>query len=460
MSEDIKNAMTAPQGRHPLFWLDLLLPVLLLALLTPLFHIFDWDMELQRWWFHSDTGWETGELGIFQLLYRFGNLPALILSLGAVFVLIRGFSSTRLSSWRKMAIYLIAVMIIGPGLLVNTLLKDRWGRPRPRDVVEFGGKYAYEAPLQIDPTSPGKSFPCGHATMGFFFFAPAFLLRKWRRKSSRSSLASSSYSLALAWFAGLFGILIGIARMAQGGHFASDVVWAGTLVWIVAAGLYYLMRLDVAPFSRPRSKGNSTLKTGWKLLFWLLGLGLIAGVGVATPYQSRRGYNWADRQSIILKMAEGDLNINLSDRSSLKSVSSGFGFPGSKMKWSKRLTDSDSLDAISFALKRTGFFTEMSNETTLLADSVATRRLSVTMDQGDLSFKGRGMEALSWMELRILDGDLELLLPADMAVELAVEQASSIQNLHPHTRIVPAGSPSQYRLFVPRGILSVKSADK
>jgi hypothetical protein len=36
------------------------------------------------------------------------------------------------------------------------------------------------------------------------------------------------------------------------------------------------------------------------------------------------------------------------------------------MKWSKRLTDSDSLDAISFALKRTGFFTEMSNETTLL----------------------------------------------------------------------------------------------
>ncbi|HOH78583.1 MAG TPA: hypothetical protein PLO35_02600, partial [Candidatus Cloacimonadota bacterium] len=71
-----------------------------------------------------------------------------------------------------------------------------------------------------------------------------------------------------------------------------------------------------------------------------------------------------------------------------------------------------------------------------------------------------GMEALSWMELRILDGDLELLLPADMAVELAVEQASSIQNLHPHTRIVPAGSPSQYRLFVPRGILSVKSADK
>ncbi|HCX59124.1 MAG TPA: PAP2 family protein, partial [Candidatus Cloacimonas sp.] len=65
---------------------------------------------------------------------------------------------------RKLYLFLVLAMIIGPGIIVNSALKENWGRPRPRDVEQFGGRYAYEAPLEIDLSSPGKSFPCGHAT--------------------------------------------------------------------------------------------------------------------------------------------------------------------------------------------------------------------------------------------------------------------------------------------------------
>src|SRR5687768_7121090 len=39
----------------------------------------------------------------------------------------------------KKVVYLFLVLIVGAGLIVNLVLKDNFGRARPRDVVEFGG---------------------------------------------------------------------------------------------------------------------------------------------------------------------------------------------------------------------------------------------------------------------------------------------------------------------------------
>ena len=41
-----------------------------------------------------------------------------------------------------------------------------------------------------------------------------------------------------------YGILMGVARMAQGGHFPSDVLWAWGMVYLVGVALYYLLRMD------------------------------------------------------------------------------------------------------------------------------------------------------------------------------------------------------------------------
>lgn len=77
--------------------------------------------------------------------------------------------------------------------------------------------------------SKGKSFPSGHASAAFYLIFPFFLLRNTRPLWARTFL-----------FAGLgYGLLMGICRMCQGAHFASDVIWAGGFVYLCGMFLYY-----------------------------------------------------------------------------------------------------------------------------------------------------------------------------------------------------------------------------
>ena len=76
----------------------------------------------------------------------------------------------------------------------------------------------------------GKSFPSGHGSMAY---------------SVASAAAFYPYHPVVAVGAlvgGIaFGTLTGAARMAQGGHFATDVLWSGIIVFVVIATLYYLV---------------------------------------------------------------------------------------------------------------------------------------------------------------------------------------------------------------------------
>jgi membrane-associated PAP2 superfamily phosphatase len=126
--------------------------------------------------------------------------------------------------WRKPALYLLLVTALGPGLVVNLVFKDHWGRPRPVHMVEFGGGHHYVPPLKIANTNE-KSFTCGHCSVSFIAFAFYFLARK--RKILYFALTI------------LFGLAMGLTRMSAGGHFVSDILWSGYLVFLVAWLLYY-----------------------------------------------------------------------------------------------------------------------------------------------------------------------------------------------------------------------------
>ncbi|MFM9735641.1 phosphatase PAP2 family protein, partial [Streptomyces niveiscabiei] len=89
--------------------------------------------------------------------------------------------------------------------------KDHWGRPRPEHIADFGGSAHYVPPLlpsrQCDRNC---SFPSGHAAAGFWLISGAWVWTGHRRR----------------WLTGglLFGAVIGLTRIAQGGHFLSDVL--------------------------------------------------------------------------------------------------------------------------------------------------------------------------------------------------------------------------------------------
>lgn len=55
----------------------------------------------------------------------------------------------------------------------------------------------------------------------------------------------------MVWLVGgsCYGILMGIGRMAQGGHFASDTLWAFAIVYLTGLALSYALRIDEQNFS-------------------------------------------------------------------------------------------------------------------------------------------------------------------------------------------------------------------
>ncbi len=141
----------------------------------------------------------------------------LIALVGAVWLRLRGRPLWRLD--RNALIFLVAALVIGPGILVNTVLKDHWGRARPHQISEFGGTRAFTpAPLPADQCTKNCSFVSGHAALGFSLVGFALLLPAGQRRDQAIGAA-----LAL-------GAVIGLGRIAAGHHFLSDVVDAGLLV--------------------------------------------------------------------------------------------------------------------------------------------------------------------------------------------------------------------------------------
>jgi lipid A 4'-phosphatase len=134
----------------------------------------------------------------------------------------------------RATLFLMAVLAVGPGLVVNGVFKSHWGRARPRDIVEFSGTRTFTPAFLIsDQCNRNCSFTSGHASIPFAFAALGFLLRRRR----------------WAVFAGAaaFGGLVGLGRIVQGAHFLSDVVFSGIFVFLITYILaHYAFRLPLA----------------------------------------------------------------------------------------------------------------------------------------------------------------------------------------------------------------------
>jgi len=208
-----------------------LLPILGMLILTP---FTPWlDLTIARYFYQPhqkfpDTEW-------FDLLFDFGPVPAEILAIVAALIAIASFFSGYLRKWRNAAFLLVATMVVGAGLITHLILKDHWGRPRPKQVIEFGGIQAfrpYYKPNFFHQPEPSKSFPCGHCTMGFYFLALALV---GIRQKSKPLLYLGILLTAI------LGSALSVTRLAQGGHFLSDVLAAFIIMWLTALCFDWLL---------------------------------------------------------------------------------------------------------------------------------------------------------------------------------------------------------------------------
>ncbi|NOQ52466.1 MAG: phosphatase PAP2 family protein [Desulfuromonadaceae bacterium] len=211
---------------------ELLLPLAVLLLLTLLFRNTDLDMQITRHFYHSGEGWIYAEQWFWMLLYKRGMIPGFLLGLVALLCLCLAWKLPKLRRQWRSYLLLVLLLLIGPGLLVNSLFKDNWGRTRPKHVIEFGGHLPFIKIWDRGERGVNKSFPSGHASIGFYTIAPFFVLRRRRKRLAGLFLCGGT----------VYGLLMGCGRIAQGGHFPSDVVWAWGMVYLSGLLLCYLLK--------------------------------------------------------------------------------------------------------------------------------------------------------------------------------------------------------------------------
>ncbi len=189
------------------------------------------DLFASHLFFNAGQGFVLANHGLFIFLHKFAvvgpRILAVLLALLALWAW-RRHDKARFSA--KSGVFLLLVLLIGPGLVANVGFKDHWGRSRPREIVDFGGTAAFSSALtpQFHKARSNGSFVSGDGAFGFFL--PSFAYVAPRRLSRR-----------VFWAGMMGGAVFGFVRLAMGAHFLSDVIYAGFFMLLTGACIHAAM---------------------------------------------------------------------------------------------------------------------------------------------------------------------------------------------------------------------------
>jgi lipid A 4'-phosphatase len=143
------------------------------------------------------------------------------------------------------SLFLASTLALGPGLVVNLIFKNNWGRPRPANIEEFGGDATFTGVWELsDYCARNCSFVSGEASSAIWIMSASLVLpRKWR--------------LPAFTVTGIYALALSLNRIAFGGHFLSDVVLSWGLTLIVIAAVYRFLYVDP-----PAALTNERLEAG------------------------------------------------------------------------------------------------------------------------------------------------------------------------------------------------------
>jgi membrane-associated PAP2 superfamily phosphatase len=354
--------------------------------------------------------WPAADRIPWSLLHHLTPWLAAGLGFWGLGLIVRGMLDTSRRDLRLDGLLIVFGLALGPGLVINAIFKDNWKRPRPRQTITLGGDHAYVPPLRIGPA--GKSFPCGHCSVGFAYGALYYALRRSRPAAARGWLAASAAG----------GAVLGFGRVASGGHFASDVVFAailtyGTLVFVHHALLRLPRQEETA--ARPPRPGRTAARslasrTGLVAAACTL---LIVLVLLATPFEQPLGRSFDEPRAatgeswrLVARTRVGHLRLILQPEGDLFTSAGsfdGFGFPGMRLKESLRV------DAqrrrIDYFIEPKGWFTDLEGQATIRIAAPAVASVEVEVEDGLLTIETMpGVSLLPELACRIRADALRL----------------------------------------------------
>ena len=139
-------------------------------------------------------------------------------------------SNGQYKGWSIRNIIFIALTFsLGPGLIVNGLLKEFIGRARPKNIIQFGGDKIFSpAYFPSNQCAHNCSFVSGDVAFAFATIAFPLLLSGMQRK----------IGILISM---IFGTSIAFYRLGTGAQFLSDTILAGLLSVITALFCYIVI---------------------------------------------------------------------------------------------------------------------------------------------------------------------------------------------------------------------------
>jgi lipid A 4'-phosphatase len=202
-------------------WFDLTIIISLVFYFVPVI-----DLNVASW-FVNESGFYLNRHPLFMAIHNSVSVMVMSLSIFYIVLLISNMVAKRTlikGFGKRQLVYLIIALIVGPGLVVNSLLKENWGRARPLQVEQFGGQKQFSpAFVMTDQCESNCSFVSGDAASGFYLVS--FVLLFGRR---------------LLWLPLVVGGIFAATRVIQGAHFFSDVILSGIFTAWVCYVLYVI----------------------------------------------------------------------------------------------------------------------------------------------------------------------------------------------------------------------------
>lgn len=194
------------------------------------------DLRVTALFFHEGIGF-PGQSSAVLSTVRHGiwNLSiglALVAIIGGLFHAVTGRDLFGVSGGRWQFIALLYVL--GPGLLVNAVLKNFWGRARPDQIIDFGGTATFSPAWVItDQCARNCSFVSGEGSGAAALAIGGLVVLQALRSRLWPGVVVTLQGIVIT--AAITGAAL---RVVLGRHFLSDTVFAALLVAVIALLLW------------------------------------------------------------------------------------------------------------------------------------------------------------------------------------------------------------------------------
>ena len=185
------------------------MPLIFVFSLPFLFSNLDLAFSTKFYNFTTKT-WQNNS--ILHWIYILGPLSQVLCFNFAFAYWILSYLKSQWIKFRTRSVFIILTVLVSE-LLVE-FLKRFFSRPRPRNIEFFGGENLFVPLWSIG--EGGLSFPSSHAKSGFILIVLFYLFYVNNKKRSFLFLVLSL----------ILGFALSYTRIAQGGHFLSDCLFA------------------------------------------------------------------------------------------------------------------------------------------------------------------------------------------------------------------------------------------